>query len=64
MTVALRTYSEDLLRELKTTENERRNNAEQFFALAAELTALILSAEEGEFLRRRGRAAMGAQAAA
>jgi hypothetical protein len=61
---ALRTYAEDMLRELRSAEGERRNNAEHFFALATELTTLLLSPEEGEFLRRRGRAALGTQAAA
>lgn len=62
--VALQSYNEDLLRELRSAEGERRENAEQYFELAAELTSLLLSAVEGEFLRRRGRAALGVQAAA
>ncbi len=61
---ALRTYCEDMLRELRNADADRRNNAEQFFALAADFTGLLLSPEEGEFLRRRGRAALGTQAAA
>jgi hypothetical protein len=64
VTTALRSYAEDMLRELRGAEGERRNNAEHYFALAAELTTLLLSPEEGEFLRRRGRAALGTQAAA
>jgi len=64
VTAALRVYSDDMLRELRSADGERRNNAEHFFALAADLTALLLSPEEGEFLRRRGRAALGTQAAA
>lgn len=63
VTTALRAYSEDLIRELRAADGDRRRNAEQFFALTADLTALLLSVEEGEFLRRRGRAAVGAVAA-
>ena len=63
LTAALHSYSEGMLRELKAAEGERRDHAQQYFALAAELTGLLASAEEGEFLRRRGRAAL-AQAAA
>lgn len=61
---ALKIYSEDLLRELRAAEGEKRAHAEGFFALAAELTSVFLSADEAEFLRRRGRAALGTQAAA
>lgn len=63
VSAALRSYGEGMLRELKAVEGERRTHALQHFTLAADLTALLTSAEEGEFLRRRGRAAM-AQAAA
>ncbi len=62
--VALRPYCEDIVKELRETEGERRRIAEQYFEMAAELTTQFLSAEEGEFLRRRGRTALGAQAAA
>ena len=62
MTIALRPYCDDIVRELRASESERRAIAEQYFEIAAELTALFFSAEEGEFLRRRGRAAMGTQA--
>ncbi len=61
---ALRSYSEDIIRELRASEGERRRNAEQYFALAVELTALLLGVEESEFLRRRGRVASGAAVAA
>jgi len=60
----LRSYCEDLLKELRAAEGDKRANAEQYFALAADLTGMFLSTEEGEFLRRRGRAAAGAQVAA
>ncbi len=62
-TAALRSYSEDLIRELRASEGERRRNAEQYFALAVDVTALLFSVEEGEFLRRRGRVASSAAAA-
>jgi hypothetical protein len=59
----LRTYCDDMLRELRSAEGERREHAEQYFALAADLTGFLLSPEEGEFLRRRGRAALSQAAA-
>jgi len=62
--VALKGYNEDIVKELRGPEGPRRDNAEAYFAIAAELTTLLFSAEEGEFLRRRARAAMGIQAAA
>jgi hypothetical protein len=62
--VALRPYCEDIVKELRETDSERRRIAEQYFELAAELTTQFLSAEEGEFLRRRGRAAQGTPQAA
>jgi hypothetical protein len=60
---ALGRYNEDLLRELRAAEDDRRAVAETYFDLAAELTALLMSPEEGELLRRRGRAAMTPEAA-
>jgi hypothetical protein len=62
--LALKAYCEDLLRELRACEGERRERAERYFELAVSLTHTLLSAEEGEFMRRRGRAAVGAQVAA
>ena len=62
--VALRPYCEDIIKELRAADGEKRAIAEQYFEMAAELTTKFLSAEEGEFLRRRGRAALGAQFAA
>jgi hypothetical protein len=64
VTQGLRVYSEDILRELRASEGQRRGYAEQYFGLTVELTAMLLSAEEGEFLRRRGRVATGTYAAA
>ncbi len=62
--VALKSYCEDIIRELRASEDERRERVEQYFALAVELTQILFSPEEGEFLRRRGRAAINAQVAA
>jgi len=62
--LALKSYNEDILKELRSPEGPRRANAEQYFNLAAELTSLLYSAEEGEFLRRRGRAALSSAVAA
>jgi len=59
----LTTYCDEMLRELKTAEGDRRAIAEQYFTLAADLTGFLLSPEEGEFLRRRGRAALSQAAA-
>ncbi len=61
---ALQRYCEDLVRELRAATGEKLANAEAYFALGIELTSMLFSAEEGELLRRRGRAATGAQAAA
>ncbi len=60
MQIALRNYSENLLRELR--EGEARANAERYFEIATELTSILISAGEGELLLRRGRAARGAAA--
>jgi hypothetical protein len=64
VTVALRGYCDDLVREMRAAEGDKRANAELYFSIAAELTSLLFSPEEGEFLRRRGRAAAGPAAAA
>jgi hypothetical protein len=60
---ALQTYCDEMLRELKSAANERRDIAEKYFTLAADLTGFLLSPEESEFLRRRGRAALAQVAA-
>lgn len=62
--VGLRSYTEDMLRELRAAEGDRRKNAEEMFSLAVDMLSLMTSPEEAEFLRRRGRAALGTQAAA
>jgi hypothetical protein len=63
VTIALRPYCDDIVRELRN-EGDKRAVAEQYFELAVEIATLFFSAEEGEFLRRRGRAALGTKAAA
>ena len=60
----LRSYNEDLVKELRTAEGPRRAIVESQFEFCCHLTAQLFSEEEAEFLRRRGRAAAGAQAAA
>jgi hypothetical protein len=62
--VALKTYCDDIVKELRAAEGDKRANAEAHFNVAVELATILFSAEEGEFLRRRGRAAMGYAAAA
>ncbi len=59
----LRTYNEDVLRELRSSDDQKRAVAESQFVSVVKLTAVLFSAEEAELLRRRGRAALGAQAA-
>jgi hypothetical protein len=60
----LRGYNEDLIREMRGPEDSRRAAIERQFELAAELTSLLFSPEESEFLRRRARAATAQAAAA
>jgi hypothetical protein len=60
----LRSYNEDVVKELRTTDDKRRAVAESQFELCAKLTAILFSEEEAELLRRRGRAALGAAQAA
>ncbi|HEX2589862.1 MAG TPA: hypothetical protein VHL34_00095 [Rhizomicrobium sp.] len=55
----LKSYSDDIVRELRTAEGPKRQNAEQYFNIAADLTAILFSAQEAEVYRRRGRAALG-----
>jgi len=60
----LRGYNEDLIRELRGPEDARRAVIVRQFELAAELTKLLFSPEESDFLRRRAKAATAqAQAA-
>ena len=54
----LQSYTEGLLKELRTVSGEKRTNAEAYFHLAAEIYALVFSQEEADLLRRRAKAAM------
>jgi hypothetical protein len=56
----LRRYIEDVVKELRAAEPERRAVAESQFQFCTELTTLLFSAEEAELLARRGRAAQAA----
>jgi hypothetical protein len=62
-TLTLRGYNEDVVKELRAPAGPHRAVAECQFELVAELTALLFSAEEAEFLRRRGKAALSSAAA-
>jgi hypothetical protein len=61
---ALKCYNDEIVRELRAASGDKRINAEQYFTLAVELTALLFSPDEGEFLRRRGHAAVATAVAA
>jgi hypothetical protein len=63
ISVVLKRYIEDLLKELRAAEGNKRVIAEQFFAITVEMTEMLFNAEETEILRRRGRAALPAVAA-
>ena len=58
----LQGYNEDIIKEMRASVGESLFTVERQFELAAELTALIFSAEEAEFLRRRAKAALAAAA--
>jgi hypothetical protein len=62
--VAIKAYIEDLLKEMRAAEGDRRVYADQFFSLCVEIVKNLFSNEEAEILRRRGRAAGGTAAAA
>ena len=64
ITTALTRYCDDLVAELRAAEGERLANAVGYLSVAIDLATILFSAEEAEFLRRRGRAATGVQAAA
>lgn len=51
-------YNEDILQELRAAEGDKRVHAEAYFDVAVQLTAILMSQEEGELLRRRGRVAL------
>lgn len=56
----LRRYIEDVVKELRAAEPERRAIAESQFQFCTELTTLLFSEEEAELLVRRGKAALAA----
>jgi len=58
----LKRHNEDLVKELRGADPKRRAVAESQLELCIELTSLLFSAEEGELLRRRARAAQSAAA--
>lgn len=62
---SLNNYNEELLRELRAAEagDESHAHAEGYFELAVTLTNLLLSQQEGDLFRRRGRAALAPRAA-
>jgi hypothetical protein len=60
----LRSYNEDVVKELRTPDAKRRAVAESQFEFTVKLTATLFSEEESELLRRRGRAALGSAQAA
>jgi hypothetical protein len=62
MCLLLRGYNEDVVKELRSAEGERRAVVEAQFELACTLTALLYSEDESDLLRRRGKAALAAAA--
>lgn len=60
----LRSYNEDVVKELRTASSPRREVVESQFDFVCTVTALLFSEEEAELLRRRGKAAGQAAAAA
>jgi hypothetical protein len=52
---ALRSYSEDLLRELRASAPEARASLEAHLKVFLDLCTLVLGEEETEILRRRSR---------
>jgi len=60
----VRSYNEDLLKELRTAEGKRREIVEQQYQLTLALTTLVFDESEAEFLRRRAKAATGQSVAA
>jgi len=53
----LRSYNEDLLKEMRTVEGPHREVVDAQYQLALALTILIFDESEAEFLRRRAKAA-------
>ena len=53
--LALRTYAEDILTELRATTPEARQRAQEHLAVMLSLCELVLGESETDFLRRRAR---------
>ena len=60
----LRSYNEDVVKELRSSEGARRAVVESQFEVVSNLTAILFSEEEADLLRRRGKAAIQAAIAA
>ena len=60
----LRSYNEDVVKELRIADGARRAVVESQFEIVCNLTAILFSEEEADLLRRRGKAAMLAATAA
>ena len=60
MCQSLRRYSEDVIKELRTPDEERGAIVKAQFDTVVKLTDILLGEAEGDFLRRRGRAALRA----
>ena len=56
----LRSYNEDILREVRTAPPEHRTNVDKHFANALDICKLILGEDEADFLRRRAKVTVGA----
>ncbi|HTO42436.1 MAG TPA: hypothetical protein VL026_15795, partial [Rhizomicrobium sp.] len=52
----LRAYNEEIVKLLRDPDDTRRAKAQPFFRMAVELTAILFSEDEADFLRRRARA--------
>lgn len=56
----LRVYNEDIVKLMRDPDETKRAKAEPYFRTAVDLTAILFSEEEADFLRRRARASMAA----
>lgn len=56
----LRLYNEEIVKLMRDSDEARRAKAELFFKIAVDLTAILFSEEEADFLRRRARANIAA----
>lgn len=56
----LRVYNDDIVKLMRNPDEERRTKAEPYFNTAVELTGILFSNEEADFLRRRARATQAA----